>query len=542
MMEIREGKPEVLCRVCGDKASGKHYGVASCDGCRGFFKRSIRRNLDYVCKESGRCVVDVSRRNQCQACRFSKCLRVNMKKEGRRSRGLATLAADCTAQAASSHGSGLAAVSCTPHGSNFPKAVQHERARRPALNGQQFPLQKIGYGYRHPGLLPPAPLAVTAFPPLHPYGAQALEGFREFGRFPDCSPPDIPLGSILNAPAGALDSLNPFKIPLFHTSLHYPSQSAGYFPANIFYPPVATESCDLRLHAADEHETSLEYHGARHDDAVKPDSQLPEKVKEDEVSSSEEARRHDSPATGLDKEETDDGNRSHGFHPFRCVAKHFGLPSNLDPEGTTRPASATEKTRNSDGPHESRGPRQGVNDPTTKLLVAAVKWLHGVAALRQMKPGEQTLLLHSNWREIFVLTAAQYSFYFDEDYLPSELTLSQPSVKEEFKKLVSLINRIAKCRLDRTEFDCLKAALLFRTDALDGVSCTRTEILQDQTLITLQKHCSGKDSSRLGRLMLLLPSVCCIAGQGLIEKMLFPSTSLEEINATLSRILLYTSV
>lgn len=40
-------------------------------------------NLDYVCKENGRCVVDVTRRNQCQACRFSKCLRVNMKKDGK---------------------------------------------------------------------------------------------------------------------------------------------------------------------------------------------------------------------------------------------------------------------------------------------------------------------------------------------------------------------------------------------------------------------------------------------------------------------------
>ncbi|KAB0798531.1 hypothetical protein PPYR_09524 [Photinus pyralis] len=74
-------KNESFCKVCGDKASGKHYGVASCDGCRGFFKRSIRRNLEYVCKENGHCIVDVTRRNQCQACRFKKCLQVNMKRD-----------------------------------------------------------------------------------------------------------------------------------------------------------------------------------------------------------------------------------------------------------------------------------------------------------------------------------------------------------------------------------------------------------------------------------------------------------------------------
>ena len=69
---------DVPCKVCTDFSSGKHYGIFACDGCAGFFKRTIRRGREYPCKnqavEGARCKVDKTHRNQCRGCRLSRCL------------------------------------------------------------------------------------------------------------------------------------------------------------------------------------------------------------------------------------------------------------------------------------------------------------------------------------------------------------------------------------------------------------------------------------------------------------------------------------
>eukprot|EP00095_Tigriopus_kingsejongensis_P011517 maker-scaffold33_size549341-snap-gene-0.17 protein:Tk11517 transcript:maker-scaffold33_size549341-snap-gene-0.17-mRNA-1 annotation:"hypothetical protein DAPPUDRAFT_106791" len=72
----------LLCIVCGDVSSGKHYGILACNGCSGFFKRSVRRRLIYRCQAgTGTCIIDKAHRNQCQACRLKKCLNMGMNKD-----------------------------------------------------------------------------------------------------------------------------------------------------------------------------------------------------------------------------------------------------------------------------------------------------------------------------------------------------------------------------------------------------------------------------------------------------------------------------
>uniref|UniRef100_A0A672QBK7 Retinoic acid receptor RXR n=3 Tax=Sinocyclocheilus TaxID=75365 RepID=A0A672QBK7_SINGR len=70
-----------ICAICGDRSSGKHYGVYSCEGCKGFFKRTIRKDLSYTCRDCKECLIDKRQRNRCQYCRYQKCLAMGMKRE-----------------------------------------------------------------------------------------------------------------------------------------------------------------------------------------------------------------------------------------------------------------------------------------------------------------------------------------------------------------------------------------------------------------------------------------------------------------------------
>uniref|UniRef100_A0A8B9H4R7 Nuclear receptor subfamily 2, group C, member 2 n=1 Tax=Astyanax mexicanus TaxID=7994 RepID=A0A8B9H4R7_ASTMX len=67
--------------LCACVYTGRHYGAVSCEGCKGFFKRSVRKSLTYSCRSNQDCVVNKHHRNRCQFCRLRKCLEMGMKME-----------------------------------------------------------------------------------------------------------------------------------------------------------------------------------------------------------------------------------------------------------------------------------------------------------------------------------------------------------------------------------------------------------------------------------------------------------------------------
>ncbi|KAL6107786.1 rora [Pungitius sinensis] len=71
----------IPCKICGDKSSGIHYGVITCEGCKGFFRRSQQNNAMYSCSRQRNCVIDRTNRNRCQHCRLQKCLALGMSRD-----------------------------------------------------------------------------------------------------------------------------------------------------------------------------------------------------------------------------------------------------------------------------------------------------------------------------------------------------------------------------------------------------------------------------------------------------------------------------
>ncbi|CAL1582260.1 unnamed protein product [Knipowitschia caucasica] len=79
--EESEDEEPKFCGVCGDQAKGYHFNALTCEGCKGFFRRAIKRSSPLQCLFLNKCVITKNNRRSCQACRFQKCQAIGMRKE-----------------------------------------------------------------------------------------------------------------------------------------------------------------------------------------------------------------------------------------------------------------------------------------------------------------------------------------------------------------------------------------------------------------------------------------------------------------------------
>uniref|UniRef100_A0A8C7MCW6 Vitamin D receptor n=1 Tax=Oncorhynchus kisutch TaxID=8019 RepID=A0A8C7MCW6_ONCKI len=78
--EFNRNMPRI-CGVCGDKATGFHFNAMTCEGCKGFFRRSMKRKASFTCPFNGSCSITKDNRRHCQACRLKCCVDMGMMKE-----------------------------------------------------------------------------------------------------------------------------------------------------------------------------------------------------------------------------------------------------------------------------------------------------------------------------------------------------------------------------------------------------------------------------------------------------------------------------
>ncbi|KAM7407242.1 hypothetical protein PAMA_003121 [Pampus argenteus] len=79
--ELTEDEEPRACGVCGDLAKGYHFNALTCEGCKGFFRRAIKRSKPPPCAYLNKCIITKNNRRSCQACRFRKCQAIGMRKD-----------------------------------------------------------------------------------------------------------------------------------------------------------------------------------------------------------------------------------------------------------------------------------------------------------------------------------------------------------------------------------------------------------------------------------------------------------------------------
>ena len=434
-------------------------------------QRSIRRNRQYVCKAKteGACLVDKTHRNQCRACRLKRCIAVGMNKE----------------------------------------AVQHERGPRNSTLRRQMSLYFKEHHHPAASISPP--------PSSSPAAAAAANG----------GSPSPPSSSSTAAPTVA-SIISPPPPPPMHTSLQM--------------SPVATTSSGLDFSTT----TPLKPPGLSlmgqqppppthqpHPAALPPPPPFPFLMSHRLLLTTPITNNSQSPML------------AYFHHPAALPRPNPGglfaptpkYPHELSPPppaaaGSSSPFHASPTPSSQSSSSSPLISSETLSEAAARLLFMNVRWAQNVPAFLSLPYKDQLALLEETWRELFVLSAAQFSLPVEAAAAAAASVVDETTVTvlAELKAFQEAMGKFQAMQVDATEFACLRAIVLLKTSLEssksdeDAAASPPRELrdqaavnsLQDQAQLTLSQYVSKAyplQPQRFGKLLLLLPNLKAVSGK-----------------------------
>lgn len=471
-----ESRPEEedSCPVCGDRVSGYHYGLLTCESCKGFFKRSVQNNKHYSCAEGQRCPMNPSQRKRCPFCRFQKCLAVGMRREAVR--------ADRMRGGRNKFGPFYRRdrqlkqqVYYQPCDAPYRIKMETTHTHQPTPQSDHLTIGHLS------GPLPSDPF----YPPHVVYPSGGL------GHQSDAGVPQDAI--VVNTDTGLTHPAAPPFTGPYYPDVRDFSQEKSQYPMNS--TPVVN-SCSMS-------------------------SFCPFSPGEMSASTSAASSTASTPIPfpyASAHAPTDD-----------FLARLLkGEPE----EGQLRAKvlAALQREQANRGQHDRLNTFSIMCKMADLTLFGLVEWARNSAFFKGLKVEDQMVLLQSCWSELLVLDHLSRQVTYGKEgcvYLVTGQQIEVSTVHSQagmtLSSLVSrtqdLVSKLKALHLDKEEFVCLKYLVLFNPDVKSVQSRRQVEQTQEQVNRALMEHTQRGQSDKFGQLLLRLPEVRSISLQ--VEEYLY---------------------
>ncbi|XP_056427835.1 COUP transcription factor 2 isoform X3 [Hyla sarda] len=174
---------------------------------------------------------------------------------------------------------------------------------------------------------------------------------------------------------------------------------------------------------------------------------------------------------------------------------------------------------------------ENICELAARMLFSAVEWARNIPFFPDLQITDQVALLRLTWSELFVLNAAQCSMPLHVAPLLAAAGLHASPMSadrvvafmDHIRIFQEQVEKLKALHVDSAEYSCLKAIVLFTSDACGLSDVAHVESLQEKSQCALEEYVRSQypnQPTRFGKLLLRLPSLRTVSSS-VIEQLFF---------------------